>query len=50
MPKRVWRRRFLTELQEIVETLERESDLKLLFKEKIHRAKTEKNPFFKAPK
>jgi hypothetical protein len=39
----------LTELQEIVETLEREGDLKALFKEKIHRAKTERNPFFKSP-
>ena len=37
----------LTELQEIVETIEREADLKALFKEKINRAKTERNPFFK---
>ena len=37
----------LAELQEIVETLEREGDLKMLFKEKINRAKTERNPFFK---
>jgi len=35
----------LTELQEIVETLEREGDLKSLFKEKIQRAKAEKNLF-----
>jgi restriction system protein len=37
----------LTELQEIVETLERDGDLKALFRAKIHRAKTERNPFFK---
>lgn len=38
----------LTELQEIVEVLEREDDLKAMFKEKLNRAKTDKNPFFKA--
>lgn len=38
----------LTELQEIVEVLEREEDLKTMFKEKLNRAKTDKNPFFKA--
>jgi restriction endonuclease Mrr len=38
----------LTELQEIVEVLERDGDLKAAFKEKINRAKTDKNPFFKA--
>jgi len=38
----------LTELHEIVEVLEREEDLKAMFKEKINRAKTDKNPFFKA--
>jgi restriction system protein len=38
----------LTELQEIVEVLERDGDLKSVFKEKINRAKTDKNPFFKA--
>jgi restriction endonuclease Mrr len=37
----------LAELQEIVQVLERESDLKALFKEKIHRAKTDRNPFYK---
>jgi hypothetical protein len=35
-------------LQEIVEVLERDGDLKAMFKEKINRAKTDKNPFFKA--
>jgi restriction system protein len=38
----------LTVLQEIVEVLERDGDLKAMFKEKINRAKTDKNPFFKA--
>lgn len=37
----------LTELQEIVGILERDGDLKTLFKEKINRAKTDRNPFFK---
>jgi hypothetical protein len=38
----------LTELQEIIETLDSEGDLKALFREKIHRAKSDRNPFFKA--
>jgi hypothetical protein len=39
----------LTGLQEIVEILERDGDLKALFKKKINRAKSERNPFFKFP-
>jgi len=38
----------LAELQEIIETLEHEGDLKAFFKEKINRAKSDRNPFFKA--
>lgn len=37
----------LTELQEIIATLEGDGDLKALFREKINRAKSERNPFFK---
>ena len=39
----------LTELQEIVQVIDRESDLKAFFKEKIYRAKTDRNPFYKVP-
>jgi restriction endonuclease Mrr len=38
----------LTELQEIVQAVDREADLKAFFKEKINRAKTDRNPFYKA--
>jgi restriction system protein len=37
----------LTELHEIVQTLEGEGDLKALFREKIRRAKADRNPFHK---
>ena len=36
----------LTKLQEVVEILERDGDLKAMFKEKINRAKTDKKQFF----
>ncbi|HMD86378.1 MAG TPA: restriction endonuclease [Terriglobia bacterium] len=39
----------LAELQEIVQVMDREGDLKAFFKEKIHRAKTDRNPFYKLP-
>lgn len=39
----------LTELQEIIQVIDREADLKAFFKEKIHRAKTDRNPFYKLP-
>ena len=35
------------ELQEIIQTIDREGDLKAFFKEKINRAKTDRNPFYK---
>jgi restriction system protein len=38
----------LTELREIVQIIEREGDLKAFFKHKIHRAKSDRNPFYKA--
>jgi len=38
----------LTELQEIVQVVESEGDLKAFFKKKIHRAKSDRNPFYKA--
>ncbi|MEO8658954.1 MAG: restriction endonuclease [Bryobacteraceae bacterium] len=37
----------LTELQEIIQIVDSEGDLKTFFKEKIHRAKTDRNPFYK---
>jgi restriction system protein len=37
----------LTELQEIVQIIDREGDLKTFFKEKIYRAKTDRNPFYR---
>jgi restriction system protein len=37
----------LTELQEIVHVIDREGDLKAFFKEKIQRAKSDRNPFYK---
>ena len=37
----------LTELQEIIQVIDREADLKAFFKEKIHRAKTDRTPFYK---
>jgi restriction system protein len=37
----------LAELQEIIRVIDREGDLKAFFKEKIHRAKTDRNPFYK---
>jgi len=39
----------LTELQEIIQIIDRESELKTFFKEKISRAKTDRNPFYKHP-
>jgi restriction system protein len=38
----------LSELQEIIRVIDREGDLRAFFKEKIHRAKTDRNPFYKA--
>jgi restriction system protein len=37
----------LMELQEIIQVIEREGDLKGLFREKINRAKSDRNPFYK---
>lgn len=37
----------LAELQEIVQVLDREGELKAFFKEKINRAKSDRNPFYK---
>jgi restriction system protein len=37
----------LTELQEIIQVIEREADLRAFFKEKINRAKSDRNPFFR---
>jgi hypothetical protein len=37
----------LTELQEIIQIIDRQADLRAFFKEKIHRAKTDRNPFYK---
>jgi restriction system protein len=37
----------LMALQEIVQMIEREGDFRGLFKEKINRAKTDRNPFYK---
>ncbi len=37
----------LTELHEIIQMLDREVDLKELFREKIRRAKSDRNPFYK---
>jgi restriction system protein len=39
----------LTELQEIIQVIDREGDVKAFFKEKINRAKTDRNPFYKLP-
>jgi restriction system protein len=39
----------LTELQEIIQVIDREADLKAFFKEKINRAKSDRNPFYKIP-
>jgi restriction system protein len=39
----------LTELQEIVQIIDREADLRTFFKEKINRAKSDRNPFYKLP-
>jgi restriction system protein len=39
----------LTELQEIIQVIDREGDVKAFFKEKIQRAKTDRNPFYKFP-
>ena len=39
----------LTELQEIIQIIDREADLKAFFKEKINRAKSDRNPFYKLP-
>ena len=37
----------LAELQEIIQVIDREGDLRTFFKEKIHRAGTHRDPFFK---
>jgi restriction system protein len=37
----------LADLQEIVHTIEREDDLMGFFREKIRRAKSDRNPFYK---
>jgi restriction system protein len=39
----------LTELQEIIQVIDRETNLTALFKEKINRAKSDRNPFYKLP-
>jgi hypothetical protein len=39
----------LTELQEIIQVIDREANLKVFFKEKINRAKSDRNPFYKLP-
>jgi restriction system protein len=39
----------LTELQEIIQIVDREADLRAFFKEKINRAKADRNPFYKLP-
>ncbi len=39
----------LTELQEIVQVIDREGDLKSFFKEKINRARSDRNPFYQLP-
>lgn len=39
----------LTELQEIIRVIEREANLTAFFKEKINRAKSDRNPFYKLP-
>jgi restriction system protein len=39
----------LTELQEIIQVIDREGNLTSFFKEKINRAKSDRNPFYKAP-
>jgi restriction system protein len=36
----------LAELQEIIQVVDREGDLKAFFKEKINRARTDRNPFY----
>ncbi len=37
----------LAELQEIIQMVDREADLKAFFKEKLNRARTDRNPFYK---
>ena len=39
----------LTELQEIIQVIDREANLTAFFKEKINRAKSDRNPFYKFP-
>ncbi len=39
----------LTELQEIIQVIDREADLRAFLKEKINRAKSDRNPFYKLP-
>jgi restriction system protein len=39
----------LTELQEIIQVIDREANLTTFFKEKINRAKSDRNPFYKLP-
>ncbi len=39
----------LTELQEIIQVIDHEANLTTFFKEKINRAKSDRNPFYKLP-
>jgi restriction system protein len=39
----------LVELQEIIQVIDREADLRAFFKEKINRAKSDRNPLYKLP-
>jgi restriction system protein len=39
----------LTELQEIIQVIDREANMTAFFKEKINRAKSDRNPFYKPP-
>lgn len=39
----------LTELEEIIQVIDCEADLKIFFKEKINRARSDRNPFYKLP-
>jgi restriction system protein len=39
----------LTELQEIVNVIDREANLTVFFKEKINRARSDRNPFYRLP-
>jgi hypothetical protein len=39
----------LSELQEFVQIIDREANLTAFFKEKINRAKSDRNPFYRLP-